>query len=355
MILADLRGVDVDVDHLRPAGELRHLAGHPIVEPHAQRQQQVAVVHRVVGIDAAVHAEHVQRERIVAGEASQPHQGHGHGNARLSHQRGQFLAGVGGDHAAAGVDHRALGGADHRRGRRDLRRRGDAAVEAIARQLQRGVVVRHGLHVLHVLGNVDQHRAGPAGRGHVERLAHDPGDVADVGHQVMVLGDAAADLDDRRLLKGVGADDRRAHLAGDGQQRHAVELGVGDGGHEVRGPRPAGGHADADLAGRAGVALGGKSAALLVPRQDHADLVAEPRQGLVQGNARPAGIGENRVHPVVHEALHDDIRPAGRLRIGRLQRAWKSVCWSRSPQEYLPSIDSVQDRLTQSRDRRSRP
>ena len=54
----------------------------------------------------------------------------------------------------------------------------------------------------------------------------------------MVLGHAAADLDDGRLLEGVGADDGRAHLAGDGQQRHAVELGVGDGGDEVRGAGP---------------------------------------------------------------------------------------------------------------------
>ena len=32
----------------------------------------------------------------------------------------------------------------------------------------------------------------------------------DVGHQVMVLGDAAADFDDRRFLKGVGADHVRS-------------------------------------------------------------------------------------------------------------------------------------------------
>ena len=135
----------------------------------------------------------------------------------------------------------------------------------------------------------------------------------DVGHQVVVLGDAAADLDDRRFLKGVGADDRRADLAGDGQQRDAVELGVGDGGDQVRGARPAGGHADADASGGAGVALGGEPAALLVPRQNHANLVAEPRQGLVQRNAGPARIGENRVHAVVHQGLHDDIGPAGDL------------------------------------------
>ena len=62
----------------------RDLAGHAVVEPHAEGQQQVGVVDGVVGVDAAVHAEHVERQRIVAGEAAQAHQGHGHGNARLA-------------------------------------------------------------------------------------------------------------------------------------------------------------------------------------------------------------------------------------------------------------------------------
>ena len=56
-----------------------------------------AVIDGIVGVDAAVHAEHVERERIVAGEAAQAHQGHGDGNAGLSHQRDQLVAGVGGD------------------------------------------------------------------------------------------------------------------------------------------------------------------------------------------------------------------------------------------------------------------
>ena len=54
----------------------------------------------------------------------------------------------------------------------------------------------------------------------------------------MVLGDRPADLDDRRLLEGVGADDLRADLAGDGHERHRVELGVGEAGDEVGGPGP---------------------------------------------------------------------------------------------------------------------
>ena len=71
--------------------------------------------------------------------------------------------------------------------------------------------------------------------------------------------------------------------------RDAVELGVGDGGDQVRGPRAAGGHADADLAGGSGVALGGEAPALLVAGQDHADLVAKSGQGLVQRDAGPPG------------------------------------------------------------------
>ncbi len=84
---------------------------------------------------------------------------------------------------------------------------------------------------------------------------------------------AATDLDNRRLLKRIGANDRRGDLTGDGNQRHAVQFGVGDGRDQVRGTRTAGGHAHAGPPGRPRVALGGKTAPLLVPRQYRADPV----------------------------------------------------------------------------------
>ena len=314
--LVDLRGIDVDVDDLRPAGELRDLAGHAIVEADAEGQQQIGVVHRVVGVDAAVHAEHVERQRVVARKTAQAVQRGGHGDSQLAGQRGQLLGRVGGDHAAARVEHRPLGGLQQLRHRGDFLGRGAMLARQIAGQLHRGVVVRHRLHVLHVLGNIDQHRAGPAAGGHVERLAHHPGNVVHVGYQRMVLGDAAADFDDRRLLEGVGADHRRAHLAGQRQHRHAIELGVGDGGDQIGGAGAAGGHADTDFAGRAGVALGRKAAPLFMPGQDDANPIAESRQCLVQRDYRPPRIGENRVHAVVHQALDDDIRPRRKLRTG---------------------------------------
>ena len=103
------------------------------------------------------------------------------------------------------------------------------------------------------------------------------------------------------------------HLAGDGDQRDAVELGVGDGGDEVRRAGSAGGHAHADFAGAAGDALGGERAALLVARQDRAQLVREAGERLVQRHAGAARVGEDRVDAVVHQRLDEDVGPAGEL------------------------------------------
>ena len=111
---------------------------------------------------------------------------------------------------------------------RDLLGPGLPQLAVVAGQVHRRVVVGHDLRLLHVLGHVDEHRARPAGGGDVKRLLHHAGHVLDVGHQVVVLGDAAADFDDRRFLEGVGADDGGADLAGDGDERDAVQLGVGE-------------------------------------------------------------------------------------------------------------------------------
>ena len=90
-------------------------------------------------------------------------------------------------------------------------------------------------------------------------------------------------------------------------------LASANGGDQVGGARSAGGHANADASGAAGVTLGGKTAALFVPGQNHPNLIAEPRQGLVQRHARAARISENRIHAMIYQGLHDDIGPAGDL------------------------------------------
>ncbi len=72
LVLVDLRRIDVDVHDLAVLGELADLAGDAVVEAHAEGQQQVGFVDGVVGVDGAVHAEHLQAQEMLAGKAAKP-------------------------------------------------------------------------------------------------------------------------------------------------------------------------------------------------------------------------------------------------------------------------------------------
>ena len=81
--------------------------------------------------------------------------------------------------------------------------------------------------------DVDEHRARSAGRGDVERLADDLGQVGGVLDQVVVLGDRDGDAGDVGLLERVGADDGRGNLAGQDDDRDGVHVGVREAGDRV--------------------------------------------------------------------------------------------------------------------------
>ena len=180
------------------------------------------------------------------------------------------------DHPAAQVQHRPLGLVDDLGGRADLLdvpgHRG-----LVARQVDGGGLVVHGLRERHVHGDVDDHGAGAAGGGDVEGLVHDARQVGGVLDQVGVLDDRQGHAGDVGLLEGVGADEVAAHLPGDGDERRRVQIGGGDAGHQVGRAGTAGGGAHADLAGGAGVAVGRVRGALLVAHQH------VPQVGVVQG------------------------------------------------------------------------
>ena len=81
------------------------------------------------------------------------------------------------------------------------------------------------------------------------RFLQYPRYVANVCNHIVVLGDRPADLDHRRFLEGVAADDGLRHLAGDADHRDAVEFGVSDTCNKIRGAGTACAHDNADLAG----------------------------------------------------------------------------------------------------------
>ena len=57
------------MDDLRPAGERREVAGHPVVEPEADADDQVGLLDGAVDVHLAVHARHAEVQRMRLGEA----------------------------------------------------------------------------------------------------------------------------------------------------------------------------------------------------------------------------------------------------------------------------------------------
>ena len=163
---------------------------------------------------------------------------------------------------------------------------------------------RLGAGLLHVFGQVNEHRAGPAGLGDVKGLFDDAGNVVDFGDQVAVLYHRQGHAVDVGLLKRPFADHRLGDLAGNGDQRHGIHVGIGNAGDQVGGAGTAGGHADACAAGRPRIPFSGKRPALLVARQHGADFRASQR--LVDFHAGPAGVGEDGIHTLAFEASDQD-------------------------------------------------
>ena len=182
----------------------------------------------------------------------------------------------------------------------------------VARQVHRGIEVGHNLRHLNILRQVDEDWARTACCSNVKRLSHHAGDVVGIGHKIVVLGDTATDFNDRRLLKRIGADHAGADLARNRNHRHAVHPRVSDRRHEVECARATGSHAHARLPRCAGVALGGKAASLLVPRQNRAEPIGIASEGLMQWHAGPAWIGKYHIHSVPNQRLNHDIGPVER-------------------------------------------
>ncbi len=93
-VLGDLGRVDVDVDELGARRELAQLAGDPVVEAGADRDDQVGLVHRVVGGAGAVHAEHPEPLLVRRRERAEAHQRAGDGEVVGGGELAELLGGL---------------------------------------------------------------------------------------------------------------------------------------------------------------------------------------------------------------------------------------------------------------------
>ena len=137
------------------------------------------------------------------------------------------------DHAVAGQRDRI----DARRGRGrppcSSSRAWGSGVRGLAARQRLGVDL--GRH--HVLGQLDVRGAGLLGLGDLEGLAHDLGDDRRVGQPRVPLGDRAHHAQQVDVLVRLLVHPLEIALAGEGDERGAVEVGVGHGGDEVRARR----------------------------------------------------------------------------------------------------------------------
>ncbi|MNV43701.1 hypothetical protein D3C71_1354250 [compost metagenome] len=151
-----------------------------------------------------------------------------------------------------------------------------------------------GIAQLHILGQVDQHRAGPSFTGDTERFGNHLRQLVDTAHQPAVFDDRHGHAEHIQFLERVGAEQRSAYLSGQAHHRYRVEHRVGDAGDQVGRAGAGRGHAYAYLATGAGVAVGGKRRALFVADQDV--LEAGIHQCVIERHDGAARITEQRLH-----------------------------------------------------------
>ena len=210
------------MDHLGVGGEGGQFAGHPVVEAHTHGDQQVAVADGPVGIRGAVHARHVEAERMVVGYGAPAHQGRGDGGVDFFRQGQQLRRGIAVDHAPAHVQNGFFGLGDQFRRFFHIARI-DFPVELVAPDVHLiGIDKFLHLGLGDVAWHVDQHRPRAARGGDMESLPHDSGQIFRIAGLIGVLDDGHGDAHDVRLLKGVAADGEGGNLAGDGHDGDGV-------------------------------------------------------------------------------------------------------------------------------------
>ena len=201
-VLADLGRIDVHVDDPGKRREGGHVAGNAVVETHAQGDQQIRGLDRLVRVLPAVHPDEAERERIGLVHGAHAQERVDHGDLGLLGEFLQFLGGIGDQDAVAGENDGPLGARDLLSRELDL---AEVAVQVRleARQIERVRVLGRAHAHQRVLGHVHVDGTRAAGAGDVEGLGDDARDVVGVADQVVVFGAGQRDTGDVDLLERV--------------------------------------------------------------------------------------------------------------------------------------------------------
>ncbi len=159
-----------------------------------------------------------------------------------------------------------------------------------------------------VLGQVDEHRAGPAAPCDAERFPYRIGQILHPLDDEIVFGDRHGDAGDVHFLEGVPAQQRHRHIARDGHHRDGIHIRRGNAGDQIGRAGAGGGEAHPHLSGGPGISVGRVGGALLVGGHHMPDPAAVFIKGVIDVEHRPAGIAEHGIDPLLEQTFHQYVR-----------------------------------------------
>ena len=312
LVLVEFGGIDIDVNDGGSFGELGNFSRNAVIEANAEGKQEIALVDGVVGVDGAMHPEPLEGLGVGFGKAADPHQGGGDRDSGGAGEFEEIRLGARGDDSAPDVEHGSLSFFDQAKNfvQGDFIGGGGWMK---AGNIHDGGPSDLGGGFLHVLGDIDDHRAWATGGGDMKGLGHDAGDITRMHDEVAVFDDGEGNAEDIGLLESAPADGSGGNLSRDGDHGNGVHKGIGDSRDQVGRSGAGGGHDDADLAGGTSIALGHEGATLFVTGENGANLFGAG-EGLVKHHAGPAGVGEDGINASVFESLDQEIATHGRGR-----------------------------------------
>ena len=309
-ILVDRGRINVDMDFLRVRRKRIQPPRDPVIEPRADADHHIAIMHGHIGFIGTMHPQHAHPLRISRRISAQPHQGRCDRKTCQPHEFTQhsrgFMAGI--DHPAARIKNRLFCLRHQRNRRTDFL---DIALHA--RTIRLVLVILRALVVseceLHILRNIDNHRPRTAIRRDIERLVQNPRQIFHRPHQIIMLRAVSRNAHRIAFLKRIRPDQMRRHLPGNANQRDGIKHRIGQPRHGIGRPRTRCHKHTANLAGRPRIPFSSMHSTLLVPHQNVLHLVLLEHCVINRQNS-PAGIAENMFDALILQNLKHHLRAA---------------------------------------------
>ena len=200
-------------------------------------------------------------------------------------------------------------------------------VGGIAADRNRLWKIGHTNTLLHILGNIDQHRTGPSRSRNIKRLFDNAGNILNAIHEIIVLRNLPRHLNNRGLLKRIAANNSRWDLTRNRNKRHGVHFGIGQPRDQIGSPRSRRCHTHTNFARGFGISLSRKNFALFVPAQHNLDIGA--REGLVHLHTGPSGIAKENFDPLADETFNQNIGTTHFARSGCAIARYRSLGFAR--------------------------